>query len=172
MTIMVTAAAVLGGGRSTKPIENAGDMAKQLQPLLGPAAKYIFCVGLLGASFSSLVANAIVGGGLLADSLGLGARFESRGVKACTVLVMVVGALVVQFFGQEKVGLITVAQKTTVLFVPVCALVLLLLANSRKLMGEHVNRRWMNLLGGAGLVAITGLAGYQFWKYVESLFGK
>ncbi len=172
MTIMVTAAAVLGGGRSARPIDNAGDMAAQLEPLLGPAAKYIFCVGLLGASFSSLVANAIVGGGLLADSLGLGARFESRGVKACTVLVMVVGALVVQLFGQEKVGLITVAQKTTVLFVPVCALVLLLLANSRKVMGAHVNRLWMNLLGGAGLAAITGLAGYQFWSYLASLFAK
>ena len=165
VVIMITAAAVLHP-RGIQ-VQTAGDMARQLEPLLGKTAKWMFCVGLWGASFSSLMANAIVGGGLLADSLGLGSRFESRGVKTCTVIVMLVGAAVVQFFARHMLDLIVVAQAITILFVPLCALMLLLVANNRKVMVEHVNRWGMNLLGILGLLTVSLLGAFQFWRLIH-----
>ncbi|HOX04758.1 MAG TPA: Nramp family divalent metal transporter [Planctomycetota bacterium] len=165
--IMITAAAVLNPRKVE--VVSAAAMAGQLEPLLGRTAQYLFCIGLWGASFSSLVANAIIGGGLLADSLGLGRRFEDRGVKACTVLVMIVGAVVAQFFGARPVALIAFAQGLTIVFVPVCALVILMLANNRKVMGEHTNGWIQNLLGAAGLATVTGLGAYQAWQFFASL---
>ncbi len=70
MVIMITAATVL------KPagveVNSAIDMAMQLEPLLGPLAKWMFLLGFWSAAFSSFIVNAMIGGTLLADGLGLG----------------------------------------------------------------------------------------------------
>ena len=157
---MITAAAVLNPCGIA--VQTAGDMALQLEPLLGRTAKYLFALGLWGASFSSLVANAIVGGGLLSDGLGLGARFESRSVKACSVALLLVGAGVTHFQSGHLLDLIVFAQRITIIFVPLCAVVLMLIANNKAVMGEHTNRPGLNILGVIGLLVITGLAGQQF----------
>ncbi len=57
-------------------IENAADMARQLEALFGPYARVIFSLGLWAAAFSSIPVNAIIGGGLLADGLGLGSTMN------------------------------------------------------------------------------------------------
>jgi Mn2+/Fe2+ NRAMP family transporter len=164
IVIMITAAAIL------KPqgivVTSAGDMATQLEPLLGSTAKMLFCIGLWGASFSSLVANAIIGGGLLTDGLGLGWKFENLSVKLATVGVMLIGALVNHCFAGMKLSLIVCTQALTILLVPMCALVLLLLANNKKVMGEHKNGLWINVLGVIGFVVLTSLAVYKTYMFI------
>lgn len=159
VAIVITAAAVLEPRHIA--IRSAGEMAVQLEPLLGRAAKYCFAIGLWGASFSSLVANAMVGGGLLADSLGLGSRFDNRSVKILTAAVMLAGALSTHIWAEKSIRLIVLAQALTIPLVPVCALVLLLLANNRKAMGDHTNGAFLNGLGILGLLAVGGLAVHQ-----------
>jgi Mn2+/Fe2+ NRAMP family transporter len=162
--IMMTAAAVLNP-KGIK-INNAGEMARQLEPLLGSSAKYLFSFGLWGASFSSLVANAIVGGGLLADGLGFGGDMSRKSVRICTTIILLIGALVAHFGAMEKLNLIIIAQATTVIFVPLCALVLLLLANNRKVIGEHRNGPLLNVLGLAGLLVVSALSVYSVHKFI------
>lgn len=54
----------------------------------------------------------------------------------------------------------------TVIFVPVCALVILMLANSREVMGEHANGWVQNALGIAGLAAVSVLGAWQAWQLI------
>ncbi len=53
LAIVSTAAAAFFG--SGAQIESAGQMAEQLEPLLGPAAKYFFALGLLAAGLTSAI---------------------------------------------------------------------------------------------------------------------
>jgi manganese transport protein len=53
LAILATAAEAFFGKEAR--IENAADMAAQLQPLLGPAAKWLFAGGLLAAGLTSAI---------------------------------------------------------------------------------------------------------------------
>lgn len=77
--VIVTAAGTLKPLGIT--INSATDMAIQLELLLGSYAKYIFAVGFIAAAFSSLIVNAVVGGGLLSDGLGMGQTMENKNAK-------------------------------------------------------------------------------------------
>ncbi|MGQ9661874.1 MAG: Nramp family divalent metal transporter [Kiritimatiellia bacterium] len=166
IVIMITAATLLQPRGIT--VRSAGEMAIQLEPLLGRTAKYLFSIGLWGASFSSLVANAIVGGSLLADALGWGRRFEDPAVKGLTVSLMLIGAVITHIWAAGALSTIVVAQALTIPFVPLCALVLVLLANKRAILGEHVNGVGLNSLATVGLAVVTTLAVFQ----LRSLLGK
>ncbi len=92
MVIMVTAAAVLHPRGVA--VESAADMAVQLERTFGAASRAIFCVGFAAAAFSSFVVNAMIGGTLLADGLGLGEDINSIAAKLCSAISLVVGMVV------------------------------------------------------------------------------
>ena len=88
--IMMTAAAVLYPDRV---VDSATAMAGQLEGVFGPYAKLIFCVGFWAAAFSSFVTNALVGGVLLNDGLGLGGELNSFPTRIFATLVLLIGML-------------------------------------------------------------------------------
>ncbi len=45
--------------------------------------------------------------------------------------------------------------------------VILHIANNRAVMGEHVNGRWSNILGGLALALMTFAAGALLWFFVN-----
>lgn len=53
LAVLTTAAAAFFGTGTS--ISDAGTMAQELEPLLGPAARYFFALGLLAAGISSSV---------------------------------------------------------------------------------------------------------------------
>ncbi|MFN3152610.1 NRAMP family divalent metal transporter [Bremerella sp.] len=125
--IMVTSAAVLQDAKLT----SITDVAKQLEPLIGPQAKFMFCVGISAGAFSSLLVNALIGGTALSDSLGMSASVKDQPVKALTVAGLAVGMLVaiaINFLGLSSVSLIVFAQALTVIGVPLLAFAMLYLA--------------------------------------------
>ncbi len=86
--IMMTAAAVLYPDR---PIDSATAMASQLEGVFGPYAKLVFCVGFWAAAFSSFITNALVGGVLINDGLGLGGQLNSLPTRIFATLVLLIG---------------------------------------------------------------------------------
>ncbi|WDI39938.1 NRAMP family divalent metal transporter [Bremerella sp. P1] len=125
--IMVTSAAVLKDATLT----SITDVAKQLEPLIGPQAKFMFCVGISAGAFSSLLVNALIGGTALSDSLGMSASVKDQPVKALTVAGLAVGMLVaiaINWLGMSSVSLIVFAQALTVIGVPLLAFAMLFLA--------------------------------------------
>ena len=154
--VLICAAAVLNP-QGIK-VNSASEMAKALEPLFGNYASTLFFIGLFGASFSSLVGNATVGGTLLGDALGYGSNLNNKSVKLLIALVMIVGAAVAIKFGKLPLELIVLAQSITIFLVPFTGIALFLIANDRSVMGNMVNKPLTKVFGVLGLLVIIGLA--------------
>ncbi len=151
-SVLVCAAAVL----FPKGIHvgSAAEMGTALEPLFGTYASSLFFIGLFGASFSSLVGNATVGGALLGDALGYGSSLSSKRVKILISVVMILGCIVSISFGKLPLELIVLAQSVTIFLVPFIGISILVIANNKKIMGEHANNTFYKTAGLMGLVVI------------------
>jgi Mn2+/Fe2+ NRAMP family transporter len=149
-------------------INSATDMAEALEPAFGKYAAYLFLAGLFGASFSSLIGNATIGGSLLGDAFGYGGTLSSKASRALIALVMLIGAVVAIWFGKLPLQLIVIAQAVTIFIVPFIGITIYLVANDRKLMGKYRNKAFSNIAGGIGLLVILFLA----LNNVKALFFK
>ena len=138
-------------------LNSAADLAGLFESLFGIFSKIIFCLGLFAAAFSSFVVNALIGGGLLADGLGLDARLVGSGV-----------AMLALFMNAKPVPSIIIAQASTLLAVPICAILLLFIANNRSVMGDQRNGIFLNLMGSVGLLFLL----YKGWGTMQNLWGK
>ncbi len=168
MIIMITTATVLPG----QQLDDVGQLAQALRPLLGQAAFALFCTGLFAVAMNPFVINAVIGGTILADGLGLPARMSDRASRLCTVLVMMVGMGVAMWAagtGTKPVPLMIFGQALTVVGNPLMAAALLWLANQPDIMGPRRNRWWTNLLGGLGLLVVLLLAVRVCWRLVLQL---
>jgi manganese transport protein len=160
--IMITCAAVIPGQTAM----NVGMLAQSLQPLLGSAAYIMFCVGLLAVSLNPFLINAMMGGSLLADGLGLPHRLKDQWPRRFTVLVLLIGmgiAMLILNTTQTPIKFIIIGQALTVIGNPFMAVTLLWLANHKAIMGTHRNGRWANILGGVGLVILLLVAVRILW---------
>lgn len=165
MIITMTSASVLRGAT----IESAGQMATQLEPLLGHAAVVLFSLGFLAASFSSTVVNAMIGGGLLADSLGMSSDINAKPSRVFTALGMAVGlgAGIYTLFTNTPLGGIVLAQKSTILAVPLCALVMIVLANDKRVVGVHRNSIFANAWAVAALLILVWMSVYRVMEMMK-----
>jgi Mn2+/Fe2+ NRAMP family transporter len=155
LTVMVTAAAVLHGKVRGSDLKSAADVALQLEPLFGGAAKLLFSVGLLAGALSSFLVNAMIGGAVLSDGLGFGGQMDRRGPKLCTAIALLVGmavAMAMQASEWSPLQLVYFAQAMTVVGNPVLALVLLWLSRAAG------TPRWIQVVAGLGLLLVLFLA--------------
>ncbi|RAJ92585.1 NRAMP (natural resistance-associated macrophage protein)-like metal ion transporter [Larkinella arboricola] len=155
-TVLICAAAVLHP-KGLK-VASASDMGKALEPIFGPYASALFLIGLFGASFSSLVGNATVGGTLLGEALGFGNQLGSKVVKYLIALVMVIGASIAIIFGKLPLELIIFAQSITILVVPFIGVAMYAIGNDSAIMGRYTNSTFVKIIGALGLLVIFGLA--------------
>jgi len=163
MVIMTSAAALHPKGIM---IATAADMAIQLQALFGGYAKVIFTIGLWAAAFSSLTVNAIVGGGLLSDGLGLGRSMEDKAPRFFTILAMLIGMSIAVFFKGNIVQALVVAQASTLFAVPAVAIGLFLISNNKKVMGAFVNSWKQNVIAVFGLALILLMVYFKYHQLV------
>jgi Mn2+/Fe2+ NRAMP family transporter len=159
MMILWTSATVLQG----REVASAMDLAGQLEPFLGKTSVWLFCLGFLAAGFSSTVVNAMIGGGLLADGLGFNSNLNGAPARVFTALAMAVG-LGAGFYlmrAGTALGGIIIAQQSTVLTVPLVAVVLILLANHPAVVGERRNNLWQNTWAGFALLVLLAMSLYR-----------
>ena len=158
--VLICAAAVLHP--QGIEVSSASQMAKALEPLFGPFASYLFFIGLFGASFSSLIGNAAVGGAMLGDGLGFSSSLENRYVKIFIGAVMLFGAIIAISFGKLPLELIVLAQSVTIFLVPFIGISIVLVGSSAKIMGEHKNNLFQNVVGVLGILLVLFLAVTNF----------
>jgi Mn2+/Fe2+ NRAMP family transporter len=161
LMVMVTAAAVLHGNPDVQRLDNAADVARQLDPLFGPLATGLFCMGIFAGAFSSFLVNAMIGGTVLSDGLGRGGSMDQLGPKLCTVLALLSGmvvAIAVKTLNFQTGDLIIFAQALTVLGNPLLAGAMLWLATRRDMQGERAIPLWMKLAAGLGLALVLALS--------------
>lgn len=135
---------------------SAADMAVQLEPLFGSVAKYLLGIGLLAAGFSSALTAPLATAFALTEltgSQGARRRFAFRVVAISVLLIGCIFAL----SGIQPITIILSAQFANGLLLPIIAAFLLYAMNDRGLLGEHVNGRMANILGGLVFLVSIGL---------------
>jgi len=168
MIIMITTATVIPG----EPADNIGTLAQSLRPLLGTTAYSVFCIGLVAVAMNPFVINAVIGGTILADGLGLPARMNDRWPRLLTVAVMLLGMCVALYgisTNEKPINLIIFGQALTVLGNPLMAISMLWLANRQDVMGKYRNGPIANALGAIGFVVVVLMAIRVAWRIVLQL---
>lgn len=148
--VVVTASAALNGTE----VRSAGEMAIQLEPLLGPWAGHAFAIGYAAAGISSAITAPLAGAYTLLDTLGRGPDVRQVGARAVWLGCILVGAGAA-LVGMRPVPLIFVAQIINGLVLPIVAVVLLIAMNDKRRLGAHVNGWRGNVAGGAVVILCT-----------------
>jgi Mn2+/Fe2+ NRAMP family transporter len=159
--IVLSTAASTFHGRSGVELATVGDVARQLEPLFGAWAKWLFSLGILAGALSSFLVNAMIGGQFLADGLGRGESMQAPWTRHGTALALLSAmalAILALATGWNHVQLIVVAQACTVLGGPALAIALLYLATRPDLRRRYPTPTWMLVLAWSGLAATFVLA--------------
>jgi len=170
MLVLLTAATVLDP-EAASGITPA-TLATQLEPFAGEYAFVLFGVGLFAASFSSLVANALIGGVLLADGLGYDASFDGKPVKVTASVLTLAGwsaGFLPQLVGTSSLDTIVLAQAFSVIALPYFGAVGLVLLNDSAEVGSFTNSRLQNGVAIIGYLLVVGMAVVFLRRVVESL---
>jgi manganese transport protein len=154
MAIVVTSAfAFFGTG---KTIGNAADLGLQLEPLLGKWAKYFVGMGLFAAGISSTMTAPLAAAYATQGTLGWKKDLRSWRFRMIWMAILSIGTLFA-LLGFRPIEAIVFAQAANGILLPVIAVYLLTVVNSKKLMGKHVNSRISNLAGIIVVIIAFGL---------------
>ena len=164
LAIVITAAAAFFDSQTA--IEDAGQMATQLEPLLGPAAKWFFAIGLFAAGMTSSVTAPLAAAYAVTGALGAKPDLASNRFRAIWAAIILIG-MGFAWFGTKPVQAIVIAQAANGILLPLIAIFLLVVMNRRDLLGEHRNGLVGNLLGAFVVLVATGLGVYT----LLSVFG-
>ncbi|MGF1584304.1 MAG: Nramp family divalent metal transporter [Bacteroidales bacterium] len=171
MLSLITAVIIITSAASLHPlgiqVNSAADMALQMESLFGTYAKVIFSTGLCAAAFSSLMVNAIIGGGLMSDGLGLGRSMNEKVPKIFTAIILVTGMMVAIFLRGNLIYALIMAQASSILAVPLIGLGLLLVANSKEIMGTLKNNLVQNLFALAGLLSVSLMVYFMYRSLIN-----
>ncbi len=141
LTIMITAASTLF--KRGESIQNAADMAIQLEPLLGDYAKWGISIGLFAAGLSSAI-TAPLAAALTAKGLF---DWKENGVYYRMVWLSILG-LGLAFFlrGYKPILIIQFAQVANGILLPAVAVFLLYIMNKSTVLGSYINSKRQNLI--------------------------
>ncbi|MCA1849123.1 MAG: Nramp family divalent metal transporter, partial [Actinobacteria bacterium] len=145
VAILATGAAAFFG--TGTEITDAGQMAEQLEPLLGAYAKYFFAIGILAAGVTSAITAPLAAAYATSGALGWERNLRGWKFRAVWMLVLVVGT-VLAALGTNPVAAIVFAQAANGVLLPFVAVFLLFVMNRSDLLGEYRNGTVANVLGG------------------------
>jgi Mn2+/Fe2+ NRAMP family transporter len=159
--VMLATAATLYRAGGT-PLDTPAEAAQALRPLAGDAAGLLLALGLVG---SGLLAVPVLTGSAayaVSEALGWPRGLDERpaharefyGVIAAATLI----GMLVNFLGVSPIQALVVAGVIDGVLAPPVLLVVMLVANNPRVMGDRVNNRWTNLLGWTAVVAMSAAA--------------
>jgi Mn2+/Fe2+ NRAMP family transporter len=159
--ILATAATLFKAGQTH--IQSATDAAKALRPLAGDAASLLLALGLIGSGFLAvpiLTGSAAFG---VAETFnwrrGLNEKpWRARPFYAVIVIATLVG-LSINFLGINPIAALFWTAVINGFLAPPLLILIMLLANSRKIMGKHRNGWVSNTLGWITVVVMVAAAG-------------
>ncbi|MEN0085717.1 MAG: Nramp family divalent metal transporter [Leifsonia sp.] len=151
IAMLLVAAASLRGVAGTDTIAGAH---AAISAALGPAVGVIFAIGLLASGLASTSVGSYAGATIMGGLLRLRVPLLTRRI------VTLVPAIVILALGVDPTWALVLSQVFLSLGIPFAMIPLLRLTGSRAVMGEHADRVWVRIAGGAvaGLVVLLNLA--------------
>ncbi|MCI2062566.1 MAG: Nramp family divalent metal transporter [Eubacteriaceae bacterium] len=134
-------------------VSSAADMAKILVPFVGRYAGVLFALGLWAAGFSSAIYFTGCFPEMFAESFGKEYSPKSIPSRAIIFIVALFPIVVCYAFsGTVPTSIIITAQVLCTLILPVSIVMIAILMNKRKILGEMANTVWQNIC-----LAVLGL---------------
>ncbi|HLZ89359.1 MAG TPA: divalent metal cation transporter [Puia sp.] len=156
--VILTAGSVLFPA-GIKNIDTVEQAAQALKPLAGNLSYVLFAVGVIG---TGLLAIPVLAGSLsymlaetLQFSMGLDKKFNEARRFYAVIIVSLIAGLCMQFSGISPVKALLYTAILYGLTSPVLIAVILHIGNNKRIMGEHTNTRFSNLLGFLTLILMT-----------------
>lgn len=156
--IIYTCAATLHASGHTH-ISTATEAAKALEPLAGKFATVLLAIGLVGTGL--LAIPVLTGSAAYAVSETFGWRYgldqkahRAKQFYAVIVISTVVG-MAMNFFGMNAIQALFWSAVINGLVAPPLLILIMLIVNNRKIMGDKVNSPMTNFLGWASTVAMS-----------------
>ena len=168
--IIATAATLHVAGRTE--VGSAADAALALEPVVGPAARTLFAVGLLGASLLAGAVLPLATSYAVSEAFGVpkGVNLDFRRARIFFTIftaLIVAGAASALIPGLPVIKMLVAVQVLNGALLPVVLVFILRLVNDERLTGELKNTRLYNVLGWGTFALVTTavavMLGGQLW---------
>jgi Mn2+/Fe2+ NRAMP family transporter len=167
--IILTTGATLHAHGHTE-IDTATQAAEALRPLAGRFASGLFAFGLIGTGLLGVpvlagsVAYAVAEAG--GWRMGMDRKIN-QAKRFYTVLgVAMLAGMAMDFAKLDAIKMLFWSAVLNGVLAPPLIVIILLVCNNPKVMMEHVNGRWLNILGGACALVMGAAAIAMLWSFV------
>lgn len=148
--IIITASSTLHTAGSTG-ISSATQIASSLEPIAGAYATILFALGILGTGLLAVPVLAGSAGYAIAEAFalpeGLGMKFlQAKGFYAIIIIATLAGALV-NVLDIDTMSMLYYAAAFNGILAAPLMVIILMIANNKKILGKNTNGRWSNILG-------------------------
>jgi NRAMP (natural resistance-associated macrophage protein)-like metal ion transporter len=162
--ILATASTLYRAG--TTDIETAREAAEALRPLAGEAAYLLFGLGLIGTGLLAVPVLAGSASFAIAELFGWRSGLDlppRRGRRFYLVFAgAIVGGMLLDAFRMNPMRMLFLSAVLNGILAPPLLLLVMLVSNNTKIMGEHTNGVWLNVLGW-GATAVMAAAAAAFF---------
>lgn len=142
-------------------IQTAANAADALGPLVGPFAKYLFAIGLIGAGLIGVPVMAASTADAVADTFGWPTGLADKPWQAegfyLVLTFALLASLTLALLRFDPIKLIFYSNVLVAVLSPIMVIYLMVIGNTRKIMGKH-KIGWLTnfFMGLAALVLIAG----------------
>ena len=151
MCIVITSASAFGSG--TGDVQNAADMAVQLEPILGSWSKYFMAMGLFAAGITSAITAPLAAAMAASGLLRWEGSFNDKRFKAVWMFILGLGTIMAML-NYKSIEIIQFAQIANGILLPIIAGFLLYISNQKSVLGKYTNTITQNIMGFV-VIAVT-----------------
>lgn len=144
-------------------IETAKDAALALAPLAGTHASLLFAFGLLNASLFAASILPLSTAYTICEAFGWESSLNTKFVEAPQFyglysLMIFLGAGIILLPGVPLISIMFYSQVINGVLLPFVLIFMLFLINDKRIMGEYVNSRLMNVISWGTVIILVGLS--------------
>jgi NRAMP (natural resistance-associated macrophage protein)-like metal ion transporter len=158
--ILATGATLFKAGKTD--IQSATDAAQALRPLAGNGASILLALGLIGAGFLAVPILTGSGAYALAEALGWKRSLDDKPRRAkafyAVITLSTLVGMLINFIGVNPIKALFWTAVINGFLAPPLLVVIMMIANNKKIMGDRVNGVWLNTLGWITTLAMFAAA--------------
>lgn len=144
-------------------VNNVADISKALVPLAGQYAGLLFAFGFLNASLFAASILPLSTAYYVCESLGFEAGV-SKGFREAPVFhglylgLIILAVIIIMLPNVPLLSILYLSQVANGVLLPFLLILMLLIINDRRIMGEHVNSRIFNIISWITVISVMSLS--------------
>jgi Mn2+/Fe2+ NRAMP family transporter len=167
--ILSTASTLFKAGKTD--ISTAAQAAEALRPLAGDAAGILFVLGVIGVGFLAVPVMTTGAAYDLAQTAGWKHSLHAKPAQAkkfyAAIFLFTVAAVAMNFLGFNPMKALVWSGIVQGFSTPPLMLLIMLMTNDRKIMGDRVNGKALNILGWLTTAAVWAASIALLWTWVH-----